>query len=255
MRTSPRAARTLQQFGTFLLKGRLVKQQAAPYCVRWVRRFLMRPASNDPLPDQVCRFCEDLERDGCHDWQVRQAGQALRIYWVNFRQTTEWQQQPAPGVTGNQSQTDPLAALEELRRRIRTRHDAYRTEVSYVDWARRFVEYLAERQAAPHPIVRSEGVRLSHTSGGPAAHLVQHTEPSVLRHPSPLPRSAIGRKIQDGLVVRCPRHCDRNRAQANGGRLAGCRAPRSEQRGGIAPPIRNGPPLSWSGPSRPKPKA
>ena len=35
----------LQQFGEFVLKAQLVKEKAAPYCVRWVRRFLTRPAS------------------------------------------------------------------------------------------------------------------------------------------------------------------------------------------------------------------
>jgi hypothetical protein len=54
---------SLQQFGEFILKAQLVKEKAAPYCVRWVRRFLARPASNEPLADQVRRFCESLERD------------------------------------------------------------------------------------------------------------------------------------------------------------------------------------------------
>jgi hypothetical protein len=66
------ACRKDTQFGEFLLKARLVKEQAALYCVRWVRRFLMRPASNEPLSDQARRFAEDLERAGaCPDWQVR----------------------------------------------------------------------------------------------------------------------------------------------------------------------------------------
>ena len=61
---------SLQQFGEFLLKARLVKEQAAPYCVRWVRRFRAR------LRTSRCRtrrrFAEDLERAGaCPDWQVR----------------------------------------------------------------------------------------------------------------------------------------------------------------------------------------
>jgi hypothetical protein len=30
---------SLQAFGEFLLKGQLVRQNAAPYFVRWVRRF------------------------------------------------------------------------------------------------------------------------------------------------------------------------------------------------------------------------
>lgn len=65
---------TLQQFAEFLLKARLVKEHAAPYCARWVRQFLTRPAADEPLADRIRRFCEQLERDGCQDWQVQQAG-------------------------------------------------------------------------------------------------------------------------------------------------------------------------------------
>ena len=76
---------SLQQFGEFLLKAQLVKERAAPYCVASVRRFLIRPASNEPLADQVRGFCEQLEQDaGWQDWQVRQAEHALRIYVRGF---------------------------------------------------------------------------------------------------------------------------------------------------------------------------
>ena len=44
---------SLQQFREFLLKSRLVKETAAPSCVRWVGRFLTRPASDESLADQV----------------------------------------------------------------------------------------------------------------------------------------------------------------------------------------------------------
>ncbi len=43
---------SLQQFGEFLLRARFVREKAAPHCVRWVRRFLMRQASDEPLADQ-----------------------------------------------------------------------------------------------------------------------------------------------------------------------------------------------------------
>ena len=146
---------SLQQFGEFLLKAQLVQQKAAPYCVRWVRRFLTRPASDEPLADQVRRFCEELEENGgCQDWQVRQAEQALRIYFVNFLHRTDWHRQPRSTVVDEQDQTGPLAALEQMRSRLRTRHYAYRTEVSYVDWARRFLAYVAEQQAVPPPSTR-----------------------------------------------------------------------------------------------------
>lgn len=113
---------SLQQFGEFLLKARLVKEKAAPHCVRWVRRFLARPASTEALADQVRQFCEELERDNrCQDWQVRQAEHALRIYFVNFLKRTDWRQSGST-LVDEKGCTNPLAALDELRRRIRTRH-------------------------------------------------------------------------------------------------------------------------------------
>ena len=69
---------SLQEFGEFVLKAQLVKEKAAPYCVRWVRRFLTRPASDESLTDQVRAFCEELEQQGPYqEWQVHQAELAL----------------------------------------------------------------------------------------------------------------------------------------------------------------------------------
>jgi hypothetical protein len=151
---------SLQQFDEFLLKARLPKEKAAPYCVRWVRRFLTRPASDEPLADQVRRFCEELEREGRYEeWQVRQAEHALRIYFVNFLQRTDWQRNPSSTVVDERGHTNPLTALEQLRHRLRTRHYSYRTECSYVDWVRRFLDSVSERQGVPHPRIESDTVR------------------------------------------------------------------------------------------------
>jgi hypothetical protein len=82
------------------------------------------------VADQVRRFCEDLEREGREDWRVRQAEYALCIYFVNFLHRTDWYRPPASAVADDQSRTNPLAALEQLRLRLRTRHYSYRTECS-----------------------------------------------------------------------------------------------------------------------------
>ena len=80
---------SLQTFGEFLLKAQLVRPTAAPYFVRWVRRFLSRPASDEPLSDQVRGFCEELERNGgVEDWQVRQADTVQAPPWRESRTTT-----------------------------------------------------------------------------------------------------------------------------------------------------------------------
>ena len=114
---------SLQAFAEFLLKGQLVRHNAAPYFVRWVRRFLSREATSEALVDQVRRFCDDLERAGhSADWQVRQAEQALRLYFVDFLQRTGWSREPASTVVDGHGGTNPLAAREEMRRRLGTRH-------------------------------------------------------------------------------------------------------------------------------------
>lgn len=151
---------TLQQFGELLLRGRLVKESAAPYCVRWVRRFLSRPAVNEPLADQVRRFCEDLEADGqWQGWQIQQAEHALRIYFVNFLKRQDWHRLAvAPAVDGPGAVTGP-DALGALRARLRTRHYSYRTECSYVDWVKRFMAYASSQQGSPSPAVTTDSVR------------------------------------------------------------------------------------------------
>jgi integrase len=113
----------------------------------------------------VRQFCEELERDAAYqDWQLRQAEHALQVYFVNFLQRTDWHRRPISKVVDENGATDPLAALGQLRTRIRTRHYSYRTECSYADWVRRFLGYVAERQERPHPRVDSASVRdfLSH---------------------------------------------------------------------------------------------
>ena len=150
---------SLQQFGEFLLRAQLVKQNAAPYCVRWVRRFLAQPASNESLADQVQRFCDELESEGRQPWQVQQAEHALRIYFLNFLRRSDWDQRPFTPVLDEHGHVDPLPALEQMRLCIRTRHYSYRTECSYVDWVRRFFAYVSERQDVPHPSIDSAAVR------------------------------------------------------------------------------------------------
>jgi integron integrase len=190
---------SLQEYGEFLLKARLVKEKAAPYCIRWVRSFLNRTASPEPLADQVRRFCEDLERQGRDDWQVRQAEQALRMYFINFLHRTDWNRRPQSEVVDEAGRTSPPAALEQLRLRLRTRHYSYRTESSYADWVRRFLTYLAERQGAPHPRVDSHGVRDYLTHLAVRQHVSASTQNQALCAVLFLCREVLGQEIDDDM--------------------------------------------------------
>lgn len=159
--------------------------------------FLRRPATDVPIADQVRHFCEELERGGrWQDWQVRQAEHALRIYFVNFLNRTDWHRQPSAAVVDADGRTTPLAALQQLRSRIRTRHYSYRTECSYADWVRRFLDYLAQRDG-PRPRVTPAGVRdfLTHLNQRVAASTQNQAQSAILF----LCREVLGLDV-DGLA-------------------------------------------------------
>ena len=144
--------RQLQHFGEFILEKRLARESSARFFVGWVRRFLHLPAVDAPLADRIRRFCEDLARDGrTQDWQVRQAEDALRIYFIRLMERTDWSQHSAHPAVSQDDGVDVLAAFEQVRSRLRTRHCSFRTESSDSDWIWRFFQYLSEEQHAPSP--------------------------------------------------------------------------------------------------------
>jgi hypothetical protein len=66
-------------------------------------------------------FCEDLERAGARDWQVRQAEHAIRLYFVNFLQRTDWRRPPASTVIEAAPVLDGLrGTVRPIRSRARS---------------------------------------------------------------------------------------------------------------------------------------
>ena len=53
---------SLQQFGELILQGAVGHREARAVCVRWVRRVLTQPASDEPLADQVRRSATSWKR-------------------------------------------------------------------------------------------------------------------------------------------------------------------------------------------------
>jgi integron integrase len=151
----------LARFGEFLLRARIADERRGSFFVSWVRRFLCRPVSpGESLQDRVQKFREDLERRGrWQDWQIEQAERAVRLYFVNFLKQTDWAARERDLVRRSDGGVDRLAVIEEMRTRLRVRHYSYRTESTYADWVRRFLDYAAAQQAVEAPQVKSETVR------------------------------------------------------------------------------------------------
>ena len=135
----------LAAFGEYLLRSRIADEKHARYYVRWVRQFLGRPAvMPNATPDEALTgFLDTLERDGREDWQVEQARKAVTA-WFGWRQRAK-EAAPAPKAApapdGSVVADDALAALRDT---IRVRHYSYRSEQTYLDWVRRFFDYLRE---------------------------------------------------------------------------------------------------------------
>lgn len=151
----------MARFGEHLLRAKLVPERHAPYYVKWARRFLEEvPEVAESLDVRVMMFTESLERSGLwEDWQIVQAEKAIRLYFVNFMQVTDWQTQSVAKVRDPAGRVDRLRALDELRRQLRTRHYSYRTESTYLEWARRFFAYLAQQQNDECPRIDAPAVR------------------------------------------------------------------------------------------------
>lgn len=150
----------LQKYGEFLLRADLVREPFAAHFVRWVRWFLQYGGDSASLAERVDQFRARLEASGrWQDWQVDQAERAIRVYFVNYLKQTDWNKRPESRAMDPAGRVDTLAALAELRSRLRTKHYSYRTEATYADWARRFLAYAADCQKEPRPEVRVETVR------------------------------------------------------------------------------------------------
>ncbi len=149
----------LSRFAEYVLSRGLVKEANARFYVFWVRRFLNEGVT-DPslsLSERVDAFLAKLTEDGKEDWQVRQAEQALRLYFHNFQKDADWSARSALPLQDPARQGFPMAAaLEALRTRLRTRHYSYSTEKTYSEWVRRFLKYVLEQGASADRMVVTE---------------------------------------------------------------------------------------------------
>ena len=146
-------------FAEYILSKSLVPERNAPYYVGWVRRFL-KTSSNDPtlsLDERVNLYVESLRQKQFEDWQVEQAERALRLYFFNFQNTTDWKKRKSPKVAldqhGEYGEKDLLTAIRD---QLRVLHYSYRTEQTYIDWASRFFRFLRKNTGNKTPRLKIE---------------------------------------------------------------------------------------------------
>ena len=134
----------LPEFQTFLLEKKMVPEKNVLFYALWASKYF-NYARKKQIPadgyqeNAVIEFIETLKSEpNMSDWQVRQAHDAIRLYYFHFR-----------GLKPNNLPTIKSAdftseLLKETQRLIRLKHYSYSTERTYLQWLRRFLEYARQ---------------------------------------------------------------------------------------------------------------
>ena len=131
----------LPEFQTFLLDKKLVPEKSVSFYALWASKFFnftrkKQLPSDEYQENTVIEFIESLKSDlNMSDWQIRQAQDALRLYYFHYRGLK-------PHNLSAVNSTDlPPELLKEAKRLIRLKHYSYSTEKTYLQWINRFFEY------------------------------------------------------------------------------------------------------------------
>jgi integron integrase len=139
----------LSSYGEFLLKQSMVSQGKEQYFISWVRGYLLKENlfKGVSWEEKFPQYLESLEtKSNIALWQVEQAEQAIKLYFLNFPESNETSVQNT-GIDINSSEPkvcDGEKTIQELKEWMRIKHYAYRTEQSYLNWCKRFLQYCID---------------------------------------------------------------------------------------------------------------
>jgi len=150
-------------FGTFLLESRIVATGKEKYMVHWVRKFFefqVQEAVNLSWIDKVPLFLDELKASSSYqDWQIRQADQDVRIYFVNFLAAfpdLDYQDLEHLEI---QVPASEEGALHDFKVALRLRNYARQTEKTYVGWVRQYLQYCRKRELPGNSLITADLVR------------------------------------------------------------------------------------------------
>ncbi len=138
----------LDGFSEFLMKRHLTDKMHLPFLVHWVRDFLLFAHGKSDYTFEQCRdlFLEEIGSNEIYQpWQVRQAGEALHIYYYQYRHSSEEKTSINHPISDDKKL---IARLEEI---MRLRHYSPSTEKSYLLWTKRFLGYCLETSSGSRP--------------------------------------------------------------------------------------------------------
>jgi integron integrase len=143
--------RIFPEFQDFLLSRSLAPAKNAPFYAYWVSKFFAFSNRNQDLGFnlRVQKFLTQLKsQKKTADWQIKQAEEALRLYFHHFLNGKT----PVLSPAGLQIRFPNVSKiLSNMRQALRIRHYAYRTERSYLEWVERFMDYTSKAKKKDVP--------------------------------------------------------------------------------------------------------
>lgn len=154
----------LSAFQAFLITRRLTDEKHAPFYARWVSKFIAFSSHYEKLdfPQKKEKFLGYLSQTpGIADWQKDQAQIALKLYFEQFNKSAANQSVDSNLPNLIIDKADFTSVLKALSNAIRIKHYSYKTERSYINWARRFYEYTknVKKKDTVIPTLSGEDVR------------------------------------------------------------------------------------------------
>lgn len=131
----------LPEFQKFLVEKELVPQKNVQFFAYWVSRFLgfagdKNIDSSTYQKAVIIEFLDTMRSDErISDWQLRQADDAIRLYYFHYLGTSE------NYISGTAIFDDLPSLMSEVIRMIRLLHYSYSTERIYMQWIDRFIKY------------------------------------------------------------------------------------------------------------------
>jgi len=139
-------SKILPDFQEFLTSRAFVDKKHAPFYARWVSKFLAFSNKDENLgfTERKEKFLDYLSKTtGFADWQKEQAKTALEIYFEQFNPAAlKLYAKEDPRISN--ANLDLASILKMLSKALRIKHYSYKTERSYINWAKRFHTYVIE---------------------------------------------------------------------------------------------------------------
>jgi integron integrase len=139
----------LPDFQKYLVANNFSPEKNAPFYALWVSKFLSFcnniDAVNRKTDIAMPQFLSHLQKkQQTTDWQLSQAETAIKIYIYHYLKGDISSILPEPLHNKQNNTFDLKDIINKTREIIRIKHYSYSTERTYVEWMKRFFNYMIE---------------------------------------------------------------------------------------------------------------